>query len=364
MHVELFWNIIAQDGRYPWSTGGQRMPTINYLRQIATASEIAGFDGALIATQPGATDPWGLASALVPVTDTLKFIVAQYAGTISPLWLAQAAATLDQYSNGRLIINIITGVDRGQQALGNFLSKDERYVLGDEYWDVFSRIMTGEEVTYEGKYVKVKNAHLLLDTVQPKVELMFGGSSPAALKMAARRCDTWLCTGLTPEVLKQRGDEVRALAAAEGRTIRCGLRMHVIVRETAEAAWAQAQYLYDHMDREALDRHRARTQGQKGVTGIDDMQALLPQGDLPADARALEFSPNLWAGIGLVRLGPGVAIVGDPETVAAMIRAYEAVGIEVFILSGYPHVEEAHRFGDLVMPLLRDVTQSTKPSWW
>ena len=362
--MELFWNIIAQDGPFPWAEKGQRTPTMAYLRQIATAAEIAGFDGALIATQAGATDPWSLAAALTPVTETLKFIVAQYAGVTAPLWLAQQAATLDQYSNGRLIINIITGVDQGQQALGNFLSKDERYAQGDEYWNVFSQLMTGEEVTFDGKYIKIKNARLLLDKVQPKIELMFGGASEAAVHMAARRCDTYLTTGLAPEVLAARVTRVKALARDEGRTLRCGLRMHVIVRETSEEAWAQAQWLYDRMDREAVERHRARARASKGVTGIDDMQALVPQGDLPRDARALEFAPNLWSGIGLVRLGPGVAIVGDPETVVRTIRAYEAVGIEAFIFSGYPHVEEAHRFGDLVMPLLRDKPRPTKPSWW
>ncbi|TGV76209.1 LLM class flavin-dependent oxidoreductase, partial [Mesorhizobium sp. M2D.F.Ca.ET.145.01.1.1] len=66
----------------------------------------------------------------------------------------------------------------------------------------------------------------------------------------------------------------------------------------------------------------------------------------------LEIAPNLWAGVGLVRGGAGTALVGDPDTVAERIDEYRRLGIDTFILSGYPHLEEAYRFGELVLPRL------------
>ena len=364
--MELHWNIIAQDGPYPWNSAGQRVTDLNYLRQLAGATEQAGFDGALIATLAGGTDPWGLATVLAPMTRKMKFIVAQYAGVIAPLWLAQMAATLDQCSEGRLVINIITGGDHNAYALGNFLDHDARYAAADEYWGVFNRLIAGETVDFDGKYVRIKGAKLLLDKVQPKIEMMFGGSSPAAMAIAAKHCDTWLTLGLPPDQVATRISRVRAIADAEGRKLRFGCRLHVIVRETDEEAWRQAQFLYDHMDKAAIERHLGRMKHLDAgkVTGQAEMTALIDaSGDLPTDARAFEVSPNLWAGIGLVRIGPGTAIVGGPETVVTTLREYEAAGVDVFILSGYPHIEEAYRFADLVMPLLRPRSEPVRPTW-
>jgi alkanesulfonate monooxygenase len=364
--MELHWNIIAQDGPYPWSLQGQRVTDLAYLRQIAGATEQAGFDGALLATVAGGADPWGLATHLAASTRRMKFIVAQYAGVIAPLWLAQMAASLDQASDGRAVINIITGGDHNAQALGNFLDHDDRYALADEYWGVFRRIMAGERVDFVGKHIRVRGAQLMMNAVQPRIELMFGGSSPAALQIAAKHCDTWLTLGLPPPQVAEKIAAVRMLADAQGRRLRYGVRLHVIVRETEAEAWRQAQWLYDHMDRPAIERHMARMRNidAEKVTGQAEMARLADLGaEPPEDARAFEVYPHLWSGIGLVRIGPGTAIVGDPGQVVDMLRQYEAAGAEVFILSGYPHIEEAYRFADLVMPRLRDTYQAKRATW-
>jgi alkanesulfonate monooxygenase len=193
---------------------------------------------------------------------------------------------------------------------------------------------------------------------------MFGGSSPPALEFAARHCDTWLSLALPPSQIADKVDQVRRLAAANGRTMRYGLRLHVIVRETEKEAWAQAQWLYDRMDQSAIQRRLAQEQRSDGVGGAMMRDLVRIYGsEQPKDARAFEIYPSLWSAIGLIRNGPGTTIVGDPDTVVETLRSYERAGIEVFILGGWPHIEESYRFADLVMPRLTGVARQAKVAW-
>ena len=186
---------------------------------------------------------------------------------------------------------------------------------------------------------------------------------------AAKHVDTYLTYGEPPPEAGQRIREVAALAAAHGRKLEFGVRLHVILRETKREAWEAAQRLYERMDPDTIEATR-RINGASGAVS-QGRQSALNAGPLPKDARGLEIYPDLWSGIGLTRVGNGVAIVGDPETVAARIRDYAAHGFGTFILSGYPLIEEAYRFADLVLPLLRQFTASAPahgalsraPSW-
>jgi alkanesulfonate monooxygenase len=363
--VELHWYFAAQDGTHPWNPGGTRVSDFNYMQQLAGAIDHNGYAGALIATLPGGTDPWTMATGLAMTTKRMKFIVAQYAGVIAPLWMAQMAASVDQISNGRLIINIINGAGNTAPQLGIFSDHDTRYELADEYWGVFRRLMQGETVDFQGEHVSLKGGRLLLQPVQkPYPELMMGGSSEAGLALAAKHADTWLSLAVPPPVYAEKVSQVRALATAQGRKLRFGVRAYVIVRETKEEAWAAAQWQYERMDRDAIRRRINQ------MTGVDAEGAKLISSfvnvgdDLPKDARAFEIYPNLWAGIGLVRVGTGTSIVGDPETVAATLREYEQAGADVFILGNYPHVEEAYRFAELVMPLLERRDRQGRVSWY
>jgi alkanesulfonate monooxygenase len=363
--MEIHWYLAAQDGPYPWSKAGVRLTDFRYLTQLAGAIDHLGYDGALIATLAGGTDPLTTAAGLAMRTERMKFIIAIYAGVMSPLWLAQSVCTVDEISRGRAIINVIAGNQPTNEALGVFLDHDERYRLADEYWGAFRRLMQGEQVDFDGEHVKLKDARLLLEPVQkPYPELMFGGSSEPALAFAAKHCDTWLSLALPPDQIAAKVTQVKALAAAQGRSIRCGLRLHVLVRETEQEAWAAAQWLYDRMDPEAITRRiaaAAATDG-RGARLMFDLIGVNGT-DLPKDARAFEVSPHLWGGIGLIRNGPGTTIVGDPDQVMDMLRAYQAAGIEVFILGGYPHIEEAYRFADLVMPMIKQSQPKARVSW-
>lgn len=354
--MEIHWYLIPHDGPYPWNAKGQRLIDFAYLRQIATTVDHLGYDGALLAGGGSAHDLWGLGFSLIPYTERMKFIIAQHPGTLSPMLLAQQAATFDQFSKGRLIINIVNGADTHGLPYGVFLDHDERYAMADEYWGAWRRIMSGETVDFDGQYVKLRNARLALKPVQqPYPELYFGGSSLSAQQVAAKHTDTYLTWGEPPPLAQEKVASVQRLAATQGRQVRFGIRIYLIVRETKEEAWAAAQWLYDHMDKEAIERNRSITRNTDSV-GQQRMNAVI--GDkLTKNARDLEVYPDIWAGIGLIRVGPGLAIVGDPETVAERIHEYENLGFEVFIVSGYPLIEEAYRVSDLLFPIL-------KPDGW
>lgn len=349
--MNVFWYIVPSDGQYPWQPKGSRVVDYAYLQQLARAVDTLGYTGALFATAGGAHDAWVTAASLIPFTERLKFIIAVHPGLMSPLMLAQKAATFDQFSKGRLILNVITGEQHQLPPHGIYLDHDERYALTDEYWSVWRRLMQGETVTHEGKYLSLKDAKLnLLAIQQPYPELYFGGSSEPALKVAAKQVDTYLTWGEPVEVAAKKVERVRTLAQEQGRRLKFGIRLNVIVRETREEAWAQADWLLSKMDRSAIDVNLARQKASDSV-GQARMSALFQDKSVHT-ARDLEIAPDLWAGLGLVRAGPGTALVGDPATVAARLQEYRDVGFDTFILSGYPLLEEAYRVSDLLLPLL------------
>lgn len=347
--MKLFWFIPTQgDGRYLGTTHLMRQTDHGYLKQIAQAVDQLGFEGVLLPTGNSCEDAWVVASTLVPVTRRLKFLVAVRPAVMSPTLAARMAATFDRFSDGRLLINVVTGGDP-EEAKGDgvFLSHDERYEVTDEFLNVWRGSISGEPTTFKGKHVHVEGAKVIYPPLQrPHPPLYFGGSSPAAIELAARQVDVYLTWGEPPAQVAEKIDVVRRKAAEAGRTMRFGIRMHVIVRESAEEAWRVANDLIKYVDEETIAR------SQRAIAKLDSegqrRMVALHQGD----RSKLEISPNLWAGVGLVRGGAGTALVGDPETVAQRFKEYADAGIETFILSGYPHLEESYRVAELLFPLL------------
>jgi alkanesulfonate monooxygenase len=349
--MELYWYLIPHDGAYPWAKRGRREVGFDYLAQLARAVDHLGYTGALLATGGGAHDAWGLESALIPLTRRMKFIVAVHPGIIAPLMLAQQAATFDQFSDGRLIINIVTGDERQMPPYGIELAHDERYGLTEEYWAAFKQLMAGQTVSFEGQHVRFRNARLeLLPVQRPHPTLFFAGSSEPALNVAAKHADTYLTWGEPPPLAAEKIAQVRTRAAKLGRKVKFVIHLNLIVRETKDEAWAAAQWLYSHMDKDAIAFTRARNEQSEAV-GQHRMNAVVYERP-HRHARDLEIYPDLWAGFGLIRGGPGTAIVGDPETVAARIDQYRSIGFDTFIVSGQPLLEEAYRVADLLLPLL------------
>ncbi|MCA1923957.1 FMNH2-dependent alkanesulfonate monooxygenase [Buttiauxella noackiae] len=349
MSLNLFWFLPTHgDGHYLGSNDAARPVDHAYLQQIAQAADRLGFTGVLIPTGRSCEDAWLVAASMIPVTQRLKFLVALRPSVTSPTVAARQAATLDRLSNGRALFNLVTGSDPEELAAdGVFLNHQERYEASAEFTHIWRRLLEGETVDHEGKHIQVKGAKLLFPPVQqPRPPLYFGGSSDVAQDLAAEQVDLYLTWGEPPHLVKEKIEQVRAKAAAHGRTVRFGIRLHVIVRETNEEAWDAANRLISQLDDETIAKAQAAFARTDSV-GQHRMAALHG-----GKRDNLEISPNLWAGVGLVRGGAGTALVGDGPTVAERINEYAALGIDSFILSGYPHLEEAYRVGELLFPHL------------
>ena len=351
MSLDIFWFLpTSGDTRYLGTSDSGRPATNAYMRQIAVAAEQLGYDGLLIPTGASCLDPWVTAASLVPVTQRIKLLVALRTSLSGPTASARQAATLDQALNGRLLLNVVPGGDATELAAdGVFLDHDARYTAADEFLTVWRRVLQGEKVDFDGEHVQVKGAQNFFPPVQqPYPPLYFGGSSPAAHELAAKHVDAYLTWGEPPAAVAEKIADVRARAARHGRTVRFGVRLHVIVRETNDEAWAAADKLISKLSDEDIAAAQ-RNYAKMDSVGQASMAALHG-----GRRDQLEVAPNLWAGVGLVRGGAGTALVGDPQTVAQRLKEYVDLGVDSFVLSGYPHLEEAIRFAELVFPLLPD----------
>ena len=347
--MEVLWFIPTHgDSRYLGTTKGGRLADFSYFRQVAQAADRLGYTGVLIPTGRSCEDPWTLASALAASTEKLKFLVAVRPGIMSPTLAARMTSTVDRISNGRLLINVVAGGDPVELAgEGLFVSHDERYEITDEFLTIWRNLLEGKEVNFSGKHLNIKGGKQLFPPAQhPYPPIYFGGSSPAGQAVAAKHSDVYLTWGEPPEEVEQKIKVVRQLAEKEGRTVRFGIRLHVIVRETEEEAWEEADRLIKYVDKDTVETAQ-RVMARQDSVGQQRMLQLHNGG-----REALEISPNLWAGVGLVRGGAGTALVGNPIQVAERMKEYESLGIDTFVLSGYPHLEEAYQFAELVFPLL------------
>jgi len=327
-----------------------RKPDIDYLAQVAAAAERLGFAGVLTPTGTWCEDAWLTTAALIRETSRLKFLVAFRPGVISPTLAAQMAASYQRISGGRLLLNVVTGGDAiEQRRFGDWHDHDARYARTDEFLTIVRGVWGGQPFDFAGEHLTVAGATLLAPP-DPVPEVYFGGSSPAALPVAARHADVYLTWGEPPAQVAEKIAAVRELAERAGRTVRFGIRLHVITRDTAEQAWAEAERLLAALDPEQVRRAQEQLAASESV-GQRRMVAL-HGGGLERGVRGLEIHPNLWAGIGLVRGGAGTALVGSHAEVAEAIAEYHALGIDEFVLSGYPHLEEAYWFAEGVRPEL------------
>jgi alkanesulfonate monooxygenase len=347
--LKILWFLpTSGDGHYLGTTAGAREVDFDYLRQIARAADKLGYYGALLPTGRNCEDSWVIASAIAPWTERLRYLVAVRPGLQSPTVAARMTATLDRLTNGRLLINIVTGGDAVEnKGDGVFLDHDERYEVTREFLNVYARELAGEAVTVAGKHITIEDGRILYPPIQtPHPPFYFGGSSDAGIDVAVDTVDKYLTWGEPPAQVAEKIARVRGIAEQRDRKITFGIRLHVIVRHTNEAAWKAADELIEHLTDDTIA-------SAQQILGRMDSVGQQRMSQLHGGRRdRLEVSPNLWAGVGLVRGGAGTALVGDPATVAARIREYQDLGIDTFILSGYPHLEEAYRFAELIFPLL------------
>ena len=351
----------GDDSQHISGIGGQFRPaTLDYLVDIARSAERLGFEGVLTPTGSWCEDAWLSTMAISQHTERLKFIVAFRPGFISPTLAAHQAATFQRLTEGRLMINIVTGGDPVEQRrYGDRLDHDQRYARSGEFIAAFKGVSHArnsvQPFNFHGEHYHLEQA-TLLPSPWPVPPVFFGGSSPAAQQVAAAQADTWISWGEPPEQVAPQLETVRALAAAQGRTPSFGIRFHVISRDTEEEAWREAARLLNGITPERIHSAqsllgRTESVGQKRMSALlEDIQAEQVN---PENVRLLEVAPHIWSGYALVRGGVGTAIFGSHQQVAEKIQAFHALGSEHFILSGQPHLEEAYWFAEGAGALLR-----------
>lgn len=335
---------------------GERKADLHYLTQLALAAEANGFESVLTPTGQWCADAWLTTAALIAQTTRLKFLVALRPGLVSPTVIAQQAQTFQDLSNNRLLLNVVVGgEDHEQRAFGDYLNKQQRYERADEVLSITKHLLSEpDSIDFDGQYVTVAGAKL---KSRPKLvpQIFFGGSSKPGIEVAAKHADVYLTWGEPPQKVSEKITRVQAQADQEGRELDYGIRLHVIARETSEEAWAVAQRLLDDLDVDTVQHiqkglSRSQSEGQRRMTDLHNQGEDFTSG---TDARDLEISPNLWTGVGLVRGGAGTALVGSYDEVAERIAEYRRIGLEHFILSGYPHLEETYHVGEGVVPSLQ-----------
>jgi len=367
MSIELNWYLPSHgdfhglaNSKLGSSQGLTRTNNPQYLSDVARAIEYAGFNAVLIPTGPSCHDAWVVASALSRATTRLKFLVAFRPGFVLPAVAAQTAQSLQRITGGRLLLNVVTGGSSAEQrGYGDYLDHAQRYARTDEFLEIVRRLWSGEQFSYEGEYYRLRNARLRRseETLPP---IYFGGASSPAEIVAAKHSDTYLFWGETPNMVRERITRANRLAQEHGRSLRYGYRVHVIARDTEEQAWAEADRLLREIPKADLERAqqqlaRSESTGQARMTSLH-------AGKTINHVRDLEISPNLWAGVGLVRSGAGTALVGSYAQVSERIQELYDIGLDSFIFSGYPNLEEALRVGEEVVPLInRDISSASVP---
>ncbi|NTZ19925.1 LLM class flavin-dependent oxidoreductase [Paenibacillus sp. JMULE4] len=376
--IQFGWFLpTAGDGKYV-GVAPERKPTLDYLIQVAQAAEHAGFGFVLIPTGGACMDAWVVGSAVMSHTKTLRPLVAVRPGLMAPVLAARMAAALDILSEGRAMINVVTGSSvQDLEELGDQLAHahDERYERAREYLEVMTRAWTQsgglsaseftrsnigsdperQQQPFVGKYYQFQRPVSTPLTVQkPYPPFYLGGSSPIAKRVAVEYADTFLMWGEPHAWIQEQIKEIESIRAeyrAEkgiDRPLRYGLRAQVLVRDTEEEAWAAAWELISKVSPEAIEQ----AQRQFAQTDATNQRR---QNELREQSRNDRFviGPNLWTGLSLVRSGGAILIVGTAEQVTDRLLEYAELGVSTFILSGYPHLEEAEIFGREALPLFR-----------
>jgi len=345
-HLELAWFAALCDDDYEQMgvPAPELASSYEHCAAIVHAADRAGFDSILMPSGYSlGIDTVAFTAAIARTTRHIRPIVAVRMGEVWAPQLARQLATLDQLLGGRMVVNIISS-----DLPGEALASGPRYARTLEHMQALRMLLDGQSLDVAGEFVSLSVAPPRVRTVSGHAPpLYFGGLSEAAREVAAAAADVYLMWPDTMAGVEAVLADMRQRAARQGRTLRFGYRVHVVVRETEALARAAAQHLVAALDPEVGEAIRAKSLDNQSV-GVR-AQALL-RGDADPDGFV---EPHLWTGIGRARSGCGAAIVGDPAQVAAKIRGYQALGIDTFILSGYPHLEECERFATLVMPLLR-----------
>ena len=312
-----------------------------HCRDIVLGAETGGFDNILLPSGYAlGIDTTAFAAAIATLTRNIHLLMAVRVGESWPPQLARQIATIDQIARGRLKINIISSDLPGEK-----LASAPRYQRTVEAMQILKTLLNGEHLSHQGEFWNLDLDPAGVKTVSGKAPpLYFGGLSPDARDAAARACDVYLMWPDTKEKVAEIIADMTDRAAKYGRTLKFGYRAHVIVRDSEQEARDYADRLLSKLDAAEGAQIRARSLDATSM-GVAAQAAL--RENASDDGYAEE---NLWTGVGRARSGCGAAIVGDPDQVLAKLAMYRDMGIDAFILSGYPHAAEADLFARHVLP--------------
>jgi alkanesulfonate monooxygenase len=341
--VSWFGPLCDEDHEFLGITDPALLSSWEHCRGIVLAAEEAGYDNLLLPSNyaPG-IDSVAFAAGIAPLLRRMQLLVAVRMGEMWAPQLARQLATIDQMLGGRLTINIISSDLPGQQ-----LASEPRYRRTLEYMRVLRDLLDGKPVDMRGEFISLTlDPPRACQAIRGCPPFYFGGLSQAAREVAAQAADVYLMWPDTMPGVEAIISDMRARAGRYGRELRFGYRAHVIVRATEQEARAAARRLVSRLDPETGQRIRDNSLHPASI-------GQLRQGELRDLADDEGFAePNLWTGIGRARSGAGAAIVGDPDQVLAKLRGYAGLGLEAFILSGYPHAAEGDLFARHVLPCL------------
>jgi alkanesulfonate monooxygenase len=323
---------------------------LGYLRASAQAHDEAGFDRILIGWYSNGPDGLQIAAHAGAHTKKVGFLVAHRPGFQAPSTAARAFATLDQLTEGRAAIHVISGGDDADQARdGDWLGKDERYERTDEYVSVLKSIWTGQKpVDHEGKYYRIKGASPEVRTVQrPHVPVYFGGASEAALRVAGKHADVYALWGETQAQVREIVSRVRAEAAQHGRQVRFSLSFRPILAETEEAAWAKAERILGRVKEVRGQAALGPANGRPANAGSQRLLDAAALGDRPEGRLYTAIARETGA------RGNTTALVGTPQQVAEAFLDYHALGVTTFLIRGFDPLEDAVDYGRELLPVTR-----------
>jgi alkanesulfonate monooxygenase len=344
--VSWFAALCSDDYRFLGVPEGDLRSSWAHCSGIVKRAEANGFRNILCPSsyQVG-QDTLSFVAGCAPITSSINFLAAIRCGEMQPVMLARTVATLDHMLQGRLTLNVISSDFPGEVADSAF-----RYKRSHEVVEILRQAWTRDHIEYSGDVYQISK--LTTDPARPYQQnggplLYFGGYSPDALELCGAQCDVYLMWPEPIDMLQKRMQDVHARAAAHGRTLDYGLRVHMIVRDTEAEAREYADHLVSKLDDEygKLIRDRAHDSISLGVAHQARARELADQFGY--------IEPNLWTGIGRARSGCGAALVGSTDQVLSKIEAYRKMGIRAFIFSGYPHLDECDHFGSRVMPELK-----------
>ena len=347
---------IDGDGYRAGTRNAQRPPDFAYLRQVVETAEECGFYSLLIPTRfanglfaedAPLAETWTTATALAAVTERIRFLVAVRPGFIALGLFAQMAAALHQISRGRLDINIVPGgIQNDLERLGEVSDHDTRYERAEEFITACRKLWQEPgPVTYHGTHYRLEGAFCSPAPGEDAPLFYLGGVSERAMTLSGRQADVHLGWIEPLEATARRLEDLRHHYETTGRTPFFGLRTHLVIGDTEDQAWHTADELIKHADPEVKAQRRSAIEGTP----------MIGQQAQAREAPDHRLGPHLWNGLSEVRVNCGTAIVGTPQQVADELLAYWKLGIDEFILSGFPHVEECRRVAGEVLPLLREL---------